>query len=180
MYSHLWDITLDFVRNTGIAVDRGILVDDRMRTTAQDVFAAGDVANAADILNGGTALFTLWPDAAVQGRVAASNAMGREKRYIGGMSMNSVVFYGVPFVFLGAVRERDLAGCEVYSRSNFPRSYRKVVIRDNHLVGAVLAGNIDHTGMLYWDIRTGGLVKDPEAYLTPEGLAGLFIARRSP
>ena len=177
MYSHLWDITLYFVRNSGIAIDRGILVDDRMRTTAQDVFAAGDVAQAADILNGGRALFTLWPDAAVQGRVAASNAMGREKRYTGGMSMNSVVFYGVPFVFLGIVKERDLAGCEVYSRRYSSRSYRKIVTRGNRLVGAVLAGNIDHAGMLYWDIRTGGLVNDPQAYLTPEGLAGLLNAR---
>jgi nitrite reductase (NADH) large subunit len=168
---------LDFVKDSGIAVDRGILVDDRMRTTAQDVFAAGDVAQAADILNGGTGLFTLWPDAAVQGRVAASNAMGREKRYTGGMSMNSVVFYGVPFVFLGIVKERELEGCEVHTSRTAPRSYRKIVTRRNRLVGAVLAGNIDHAGMLYWDIRSGCRVDDPRAYLTAEGLAGLLNAR---
>jgi NAD(P)H-nitrite reductase large subunit len=76
-------------------------------------------------------------------RVEPSNAMGKEIRYTGGMSMNSVVFYGVPFVFLGIVKERDLAGCEVYARRYSSRSYRKIVTRGNRLVGAVLAGNID-------------------------------------
>jgi hypothetical protein len=52
-------------------------------------------------------------------------------------------------------------------------------MRGNRLVGAVLAGNIEYAGMLYWDIRAGREVKDPEAYLTPEGLARLFVSRSS-
>jgi nitrite reductase (NADH) large subunit len=168
----------DFVRGTDIETDKGILVNERMETTAGDVYAAGDVAQSADLLRNGRALFTLWPDAAAQGRVAACGILGREQRYCGGLSMNSVVFYSRPFVFLGLVRERDIAGCEVHSRlSPTSDTYRKVVIRNNRLVGAILAGNIDFAGMLYWDIRSGREVEDPRSYLSLEGLSQLSISK---
>lgn len=169
---------LDFVRGTGIETEKGILVNDRMETTAEGVYAAGDVAQSTDLLKSGRALFTLWPDAAVQGRVAACSILGRQMSYCGGLSMNSVVFYRIPFVFLGMVRERDIAGCEAYSRrSARSDTYRKVVVRDNRLVGAILAGNIDYAGLLYWDIRSGREVEDPQSYLSLEGLSKLCISR---
>jgi nitrite reductase (NADH) large subunit len=169
---------LDFVRGTDIETEKGILVDDRMETTAEGVYAAGDVAQSADLLRSGRALFTLWPDAAAQGRVAACSILGRERRYCGGLAMNSVVFYGTPLVFLGMVRERDVAGCEVHSwRSARTDTYRKVVVRNNRLVGAILVGNIDYAGMLYWDIRSGSKVEDPQSYLSLEGLSKLSISR---
>jgi len=102
----------------------------------------------------------------VQGRVAACSILGRPRRYCGGLSMNSVVFYGMPFVFLGMVREGDTAGCDVQTwRGSSSDNYRKVVVRNNHLVGAILAGNIDYAGMLYWDIRSGREIEDPQSYI---------------
>ncbi len=172
---------MDFVRGTDIQTDKGILVNERMQTTAEGVYAAGDVAQSADLLRSGRALFTLWPDAAAQGRVAACGILGRDQSYCGGLSMNSVVFYGRPFVFLGLVRERDIAGCEVHSRrSSASDTYRKVVIRNNRLVGAILAGNIDFAGLFYWDIRSGREVEDPRSYLSLEGLSQLSISKEGP
>ncbi len=169
---------LECVEGAGIETDRGILVDEWMRTSAEDVYAAGDVAQSADLLNDRRSLFTLWPTAALQGRVAGSNILGREKRFCGGLSMNSVVFARIPFVFLGMARERDVDGCQVHSRHNpVSGSYRKVVIRNNRLVGAILAGNIDYAGMLYWDIRSGREIEDPESYLNLEGLTRLALSR---
>ena len=157
---------LDFVRGTDIETEKGILVDDCLETTAEGVYAAGDVAQSADLLKSGRALFTLWPNAALQGRVAAGNILGRQRRYCGGLSMNSVVFYGMPFVFLGMARERDTAGCDVHAwRSSSSDAYRKVVLRNNRLVGAILVGNIDCAGMLYWDIRSGRVIEDPQSYI---------------
>jgi NAD(P)H-nitrite reductase large subunit len=171
---------LDFVQGTEIEVDKGILVDDRMETTAKGVFAAGDVAQSADLLNRRSALFTLWPDAAVQGRVAASNVLGREKRYTGGLSMNSVVISDVPFIFLGMVRETDCVGCETYKRRSAGSGfYRKIVTRNGRLVGALLAGNIDYAGMLHWDIRSGRQIENPEDYLSLDGLTRTYISRVS-
>ncbi len=63
-------------RETGLAVDRGIIVSERMESSATDVFAAGDVAQAFDAALGRAVLDTLWSAAAEQGRVAGLNMAG--------------------------------------------------------------------------------------------------------
>ncbi|MBK6853697.1 MAG: FAD-dependent oxidoreductase [Burkholderiales bacterium] len=67
------DITL--AEAAGIAVDRGVLVDEHLRSSAAGVYACGDVAQTA------TALPGLWAPAAEQGRIAALNALGLVTRY---------------------------------------------------------------------------------------------------
>jgi len=61
----------------GLEVDRGIVVSERMESSAADVFAAGDVAQAFDPALGRAVLDTLWSAAAEQGRVAGLNMAGR-------------------------------------------------------------------------------------------------------
>jgi len=60
----------------GLAVNRGVLVDDRMQASVPGVFAAGDVAEHNGMLLG------LWPIAAKQAEVAAVNAIGGDERLI--------------------------------------------------------------------------------------------------
>lgn len=62
-------------REAGVTVRRGVVVDDRMRTSAADVYAAGDVVEHAGQVPG------LWPVAVEQATVAASNATGADLRY---------------------------------------------------------------------------------------------------
>ena len=61
---------VELARQAGITVNRGIVVNDRMETSAPGVFAAGDVAEH------GRQVFGLWPIAAKQGEAAAVNALG--------------------------------------------------------------------------------------------------------
>lgn len=169
---------LDIVKGTNIEIDKGILVNACMETTARDIYAAGDVVQSFDLLNTGTRLFTLWPDAASQGRVAAANVLGITKKYNGGLSMNSVVFGDKAFIFMGMVREKDLTDCKEFSLYNPQKGvYRKVALRGNRLVGSVLGGDISYAGMIYWDIRSGRAVERPEEYLTLEGLTKLYISK---
>lgn len=63
-------------REAGLEVDRGIVVSERMESSAADVFAAGDVAQAFDPALGRAVLDTLWSAAAEQGRVAGLNMAG--------------------------------------------------------------------------------------------------------
>lgn len=164
------------VKNTDINTDKGILVNAKMETSVKDVYAAGDVAQSLDYLGDRPGLFTLWPDAALQGRVAASNIMGLNKEYTGGLNMNSVVFYDIPFIIIGKVREKDIGGCEVYKKLDTKKNfYRKIVVRNKRIIGAVFGGDITNAGMVYWDIRSRKEVERPEKYLTNKGLNDLYI-----
>ena len=63
---------------TGLAVDNGILVDERMRTSHPDVFAAGDVARAHHPVLGRSIRVEHWDNAIRQGRVAGRAMAGDE------------------------------------------------------------------------------------------------------
>jgi 3-phenylpropionate/trans-cinnamate dioxygenase ferredoxin reductase subunit len=65
----------------GLAVDDGILVDERLQTEAPSVFAAGDVANAQHPFYGQRIRVEHWANALHQGPVAAGNMLGRRQPY---------------------------------------------------------------------------------------------------
>jgi 3-phenylpropionate/trans-cinnamate dioxygenase ferredoxin reductase subunit len=68
---------VELARAAGIAVDDGILVDDRLRTSAPDVFAAGDVANVAHPFYGSRLRVEHWASALHQPAVAARSMLGK-------------------------------------------------------------------------------------------------------
>lgn len=169
---------IDLAKDTKIDTDAGIMVDDYMRTTVPDVYAAGDVTQSGSILSDKKELFTIWPDAVEQGKIAACHILGMDRKYQGGISMNSVKFYGVPFITIGDINVDKRKDCTVYTRSDPTNNiYRKIVIRDDRLIGAVFAGDVRYAGMVYWDIRSGREVDSPQKYLTVEGLESLYIMR---
>ena len=65
----------------GLAVDDGILVDDRLETSAPGIFAAGDVASAQHPVLGTRMRVEHWDNARRQGRIAARNMLGHDETY---------------------------------------------------------------------------------------------------
>ncbi|MHB1394722.1 MAG: NAD(P)/FAD-dependent oxidoreductase [Clostridia bacterium] len=167
----------ELVKDTAIAIDKGILADNCMRTSVPDIYAAGDVAQSSSILCEEKDLFTLWPDAMEQGKIAAYNILDIYREYQGGIVMNSVKFYGVPFISIGNIND-EAKDCSIYTKFNHEKNiYRKVIIKDKRIIGVILAGDVSYAGMIYWDIRSGREVDFPEMYLTREGLEGLYLMR---
>jgi 3-phenylpropionate/trans-cinnamate dioxygenase ferredoxin reductase subunit len=71
----------ELAEQAGIAVSDGVLTDDRLRTSAPGVFAAGDVANAVNAVLGVRLRSEHWWSALTQGPVAAANMAGQAARY---------------------------------------------------------------------------------------------------
>jgi len=67
--------------SAGLEVDNGIVVDDQMRTSAPNVFAAGDVANYPDPIFEKRRRVEHWGHAEYSGQVAGANMAGEEMRY---------------------------------------------------------------------------------------------------
>ena len=123
---------IELGRDAGLRVNRGVLVDDRMRTDDPRIFAAGDVAEHRGRVHG------LWPVAVEQAEVAADNAVGGEKAYRGSIPFTMLKVVGVELTSVGRFEEQ--AGDEVVALEEPGGKYRKLVIEDGRIVGAILLG----------------------------------------
>ncbi len=133
---------VEFLDGSGVAVNWGIQVDDRMFTSVPSVVAAGDVAEAADWLTGERYVHAIFPNAVVQGRLAAMNLLGIESRYEGAEAMNSLKHLGVPIVAMGTMSNPDET---VSFRSD--DALRTIYLRDGRIIGVQLAGDISSAGL---------------------------------
>ncbi len=137
-----------FLKGSKVAVNRGVVVDDRMETSAKGIFAAGDVAEARDFFADGKNPMPIWPDAYIQGDVAGAAMTGNDKGYAGGLAMNSIELFKVPTISMGITNPSDVNEFEILTyqdQQNY--QYRKIVLKDNVLMGAVLVGAVDRAGI---------------------------------
>ncbi|MDP2847964.1 MAG: FAD-dependent oxidoreductase [Humidesulfovibrio sp.] len=169
-------------KDAGVKVERGIMVDSKLMTNARDVYAAGDVAQAMDQITGEHRVVPIWPNAYNQGYASGRNMAGAKQPYMGGLPMNSISFYGLPTISVGTVNppEGD-SSFEVHALLDEEKeTYRKLVFRDEKLVGYVLVGDIDKGGMytafIKFEMPLAGEAKDklinggPEVFLWPAEL----------
>ncbi len=87
----------------GLATDRGILVDEHMRTSAADIFAAGDVAEVLDPQTGARHLDSLWWAALEAGSLAGENMAGGSVRQHRPPPFNVTSLGGLTTTILGCV-----------------------------------------------------------------------------
>ena len=136
----------DIVLSTGINVRRGIMVDGRMRTNVPNIYAAGDVAEAPDIIFGGWSSYAIWPNASEQGRIGGENMSGGDVEYAGGMAMNSVNVFGLPMMVMGSVRPKDRNGVS-FMRGGSGDQYKCVTLKDDRIIGTLLVGKVSNAGV---------------------------------
>jgi len=135
---------IELARDSGIKINRGIPTDEMMRTNIENIFAAGDVAETVDLLRGERVINALWPNAVSQGRVAGKNMAGREAKYNGSISMNSISLYDLNIISFGVVNPPE-NGYETIVE-NTPPNYRKLVVKDGEIVGMINLGDIRNSG----------------------------------
>lgn len=141
-------------QEAGLKVNRGVVVDECLTTSDPNIFAAGDVTEAVDLITGLPTVMPIWPNAYKQGTYAGVNMAGKRNVYPGALAMNSVSFYGLPTMSAGLVNAPDESGYETNVHFDEKNGvYRKLVFKDNRLVGYILLGAIDFAGFYTGFVR---------------------------
>jgi NAD(P)H-nitrite reductase large subunit len=94
---------IELAKKAGLKVERGIVVNAFMQTSAPDVFAAGDVAQVHDPVSGCATIDVLWSTALIQGQVAGMNMAGVNLAYVKGIPFNVTQLAGLKVTIIGAV-----------------------------------------------------------------------------
>lgn len=130
----------ELVADAGGTVERGIITDVTQKTSLDDVYAAGDCTVSHDISSNSDKILALLPNAYMQGEVAGKNMAGRETKYENAIPMNAGGFLGMHIISAGSYDGEEYV-------EETENTYKKLVIRDNKLVGYILMGDVRRAGI---------------------------------
>jgi len=142
----------------GLNMDRGILVNEYMRTNIPDIYAAGDVAQVYDPSLGKSIVDSLWDPARKQGRNAGLNMTGQEIPYMKGAAFNVTRLAGLTTTIIGNVGSQatdpDVVGIvrgdseawrqapdALAVQSSFDVNRLRLMIGEQQLLGAIVMGD---------------------------------------
>ena len=126
---------MTLAESLGIEVGQGVKVDDWMRTSVEHIYAAGDVTEYRGRCYG------IWPAAMAQGRIAGANMAGKEMKYEGTVPANTLKVAGISLVSMGDIDcEGEKESLLYVDGRKFV--YRKIVLQQSLITGAILFGDI--------------------------------------
>lgn len=123
------DLTL--YRGSPLAINKGIVVDDHMRTNLPDVFAAGDIAEYNGVV------FGLWSAALEHGKIAGTNLAGGDMRYATPLMVSTLNLGNVKLFSAGTVADPD--SVVSFREGN---AFHRLFVKDGRVAGAVLTGDM--------------------------------------
>jgi NAD(P)H-nitrite reductase large subunit len=184
---------VDLAKQAGLAIDRGILVNEYLQTNDPDIFAAGDVAQAYDPMSGRSILDSLWTPARQQGLTAGLNMAGKKTAYLKAPPFNVTRLAGLTTTIIGTVgrgRDGDLIGiargdsetwrqlpeCMV-AQTGFEVNRLRVLVGEKTLLGAIVMGD-QKLSMPLQKMISGKVDISPirETLLSPNARIGDVIA----
>ena len=123
----------DLAKKCGIKTNRGILVDEHMQTSANDIYACGDVAEFSGVIPG------LMAVAAKQGEIAGANASGLNAVYHAVTPSPMTKVAGVSVLSIGSVQAAE--GVQFY-RKYGGENYALAAVSSGKIVGAAFVNDI--------------------------------------
>lgn len=128
------------VKEAGGAVNRGIIVNERMETSIPGIYAAGDCTEGKDISSGQNKVLALLPNAYMQGHAAGVNMAGGDELFDKAIPMNSIGFFGMHIMTAGSYDG------EMYEEKT-DGTVKRLFTKDGLLTGFILIGNTERAGI---------------------------------
>ena len=176
---------LDWLKGSDVKINQGVVVDDHLRSSVPNVYAAGDVAEGRDLISQTNAVHAIEPTAQEHGRIVGANMAGKDVRYRGSLIINIVEVCHLDVASFGAW---DEAKAETASGVKADRpAYRKLLWRGDRLTGAIILGpssdiwTTNDVGMLKGLVQSGVSLGAWKAHLkkNPFDIKPAFIATKT-
>jgi nitrite reductase (NADH) large subunit len=141
---------IELAREAGLDVNRGVIVDQQMRTSAADIYAAGDVAEFEGTVYG------IIPAAIDQTRVAAANMVASgSATYNGTVLSTTLKVAGAELTSMGEYLIEGDEYTPIRHTDEGTGTYRKIVLRDGRIVGAILLNDKSRVAPIAQLIKRG-------------------------
>ena len=131
---------VSLISDIGGKVNRGIVTDDKCRTSLKDIYAAGDCTESHDVSSNTNKVMALLPNAYMQGETAGINMAGGNAHYDNAIPMNAIGFFGLHIITAGTYEG------ESYT-STADGNYKKLFYKSNRLKGYIMIGDIKRAGI---------------------------------
>ena len=125
---------IDLAKNSGLEVDRGIMVDDNLQTKKENVFAAGDCAQIGDFTIG------LWTSSQEMGRIAGHNMTGSDEQYEKPKPFSTLMIGDTKIFSAGLSSGEGIEEIKAEKDGNIYKLFKK----DGQYVGGILWGDIKY------------------------------------
>ncbi len=154
---------VNLAADAGLKVNKGVIVDQHLQTSSNDVYAAGDVAESDGKVYG------IIPAAEEQARVAAINLLEKGKSvYKGTTPSNTLKIVGIDLTSVGIVNPESSKYEEIKKIDREARVYKKIVLDQGKIVGAIILGDISTAAAIRRLIDLEADVSKYEAFLLEE------------
>ena len=176
---------LEWLKDSGLRINRGVVVDDHLRSNVPNVYAAGDVAEGRDLITGEAAVHAIEPTAQEHGRIVGANMAGKNLAYRGSLIVNIVEVCHLDVASFGAWED---GSAEVVSAAKPDRpAYRKMLFKGDRMTGAIILGpssdiwTTNDVGMLKGLVQTGQPLGQFKEHLKrrPFDVKAAFIASKT-
>ncbi|MBT3255704.1 MAG: NAD(P)/FAD-dependent oxidoreductase [Deltaproteobacteria bacterium] len=123
---------MELAKDLGLDHDKGIKVDEHLRTNRADIYAAGDVAEFKGMPYG------IWPAAMEQGKIAGNSMAGGDRVYEGTVMANTLKVVGVDLASAGNIDAENEFESQVFTDE---KVYKKIVFENDQIIGCIMLGD---------------------------------------
>lgn len=137
---------ISLIKEIGGETNRGIIIDDSMKTSVPNIYSAGDCTEGYDASIDAKRILAILPNAYMQGKCAGINMAGGEDTFNKAIPMNAIGFFGLHALTAGSYDGEML-------EEKTENGMKRLFVKDNQLAGFMLIGDVDRAGIYTSMIR---------------------------